>query len=84
VKVAPDGLAAENIPLKPAGLAPVIRTGCPARKLTVLVVVTVTVPELQLMLLIEFKVWRPKSTMESDPAPPGVDRAQFSLAETAM
>jgi hypothetical protein len=46
--------------------------------------VTVATPELQLMLVMEFTVWRPKSTMESDPAPPGVAKAQFNFDETAI
>ena len=79
-----DTLLTEKMPSKVEGVSPLMRTGWPANKPTVPVVLTVTIPELQLRVLIEFTVRRPKSTMESDPAPPGVANAQFSLDDTAM
>src|SRR5690242_5948106 len=74
VNVLLEAVLTGKIPLRPEGAAPLMRTGCPACRPTVALTVTVTtlgVPEVQLMLVIEFTVWRPKSTMESDPAPPG-------------
>ena len=85
-----ETVVTENIPLKVEGLTPLISTGWPACRPTVVVVLTATtvgapeLPGVQVMLLICFVALRPKSTMESTPTPPGVARAQLSLGETAI
>ncbi len=74
------------MPLKLASATPVIKTASLGIRPCVAVVVIVTTleeREAPLGAAIAFTDCRPKSTIESEPAPPGVTTAQFSRGSTA-